>query len=234
MNSVRRYAATLALLICSLSLVAQSDTTLRKKDRKRDIRFTTTQGVLILRLSDSTPLHRDNFLRLVKTGYYDSTLFHRVIKNFMIQGGDPDSKTAEPGKPLGNGGPAARIPAEFRTSLFHQRGALAAARDGNPEKASSGSQFYIVHGKIFSEAGLDSTETYRLEGRKLPAEHRAVYKTLGGAPHLDQNYTVFGQLISGFEVLDAIANKGTSRGPDRDRPRIDCRILKAELIKRRK
>lgn len=221
-------------LLSMLSLSAQSDTALRKKDRKRDVRFTTTQGVMILRLSDSTPLHRDNFLRLVKNGYYDSTLFHRVIKNFMIQGGDPQSKNAPAGQPLGNGGPTERIPAEFRPGLFHKRGALAAARDNNPEKASSGSQFYIVHGKIFTDGGLDSTETYRLQGRKLPTEHRAVYKSIGGAPHLDQNYTVFGELIQGFEVLDAIATTNTSRGPDRDRPLADCRILKAELIKRRK
>jgi peptidyl-prolyl cis-trans isomerase B (cyclophilin B) len=111
---------------------------------------------------------------------------------------------------------------------------LAAARDNNPEKASSGSQFYIVHGKVFSDAGLDSTETFRLEGRKIPLPHREVYKTLGGAPHLDQNYTVFGELILGFEVLDAIAATATSRSPDRDRPLTDCRILKADLIKRRK
>ena len=221
-------------LLSIISLSAQSDTTLRKKDRKRDVRFTTTQGVMILRLSDSTPLHRDNFLRLVKTGYYDSTLFHRVIQNFMIQGGDPNSKQAKAGQPLGNGGPTERIPAEFRAGLFHKRGVLAAARDNNPEKASSGSQFYIVHGKLFTDAGLDSTETFRLQGRKIPPAHREVYKTLGGAPHLDQNYTIFGELIKGFEVLDAIAATPTSKGPDRDRPLTDCRILKAELIKRRK
>lgn len=223
-----------ATLLSSLCLQAQSDTLIRKKDRKKDIKLTTTMGVLVLRLSDSTPLHRDNFIRLVKTGYYDSTLFHRVIKNFMIQGGDPNSKQAKPGQPLGNGGPAERIPAEFNSTLFHKKGALAAARDNNPEKASSGSQFYIVQGRIFSDAGLDSTETYRLQGRKLPAAHRDVYKTLGGAPHLDQNYTVFGELIRGFEVLDAIADAPTSKGPDRDRPLTDCRILKAELIKRRR
>lgn len=222
-----------ALLMGAVSLSAQPHSPLRKKDYKRDIQFTTTQGVMILRLSDSTPLHRNNFLRLVKLGYFDSTLFHRVIKNFMIQGGDPDSKNAQTGQPLGNGGPTERIPAEFRPGLFHKRGALAAARDGNPEKASSGSQFYIVHGKVFSDGGLDSTETFRLGGRKIPQEQRQVYKSIGGAPHLDQNYTVFGELISGFDVLDAIAGTPTSRGPDRDRPISDCRILKAELIKRR-
>lgn len=222
------------LLLLSMTLAAQPDTALTKKDRKRDIRLTTTQGVMVLRLSDSTPLHRDNFLRLVKTGYYDSTLFHRVIKHFMIQGGDPNSRQAKAGQPLGNGGPTERIPAEFRSGLFHKRGVLAAARDNNPAKASSGSQFYIVLGRTFTDAGLDSVETFRLQGRKIPAAHRDVYKTLGGAPHLDQNYTIFGELVNGFDVLDAIGGTPTSVGVDRDRPLTDCRILKAELIKRRR
>ena len=229
-----RFQSLLLCLLASMTLFAQSDTTIRKKDRKRDVKLTTTQGVMVLRLSDSTPLHRDNFLKLVKTGYYDSTLFHRVIKNFMIQGGDPNSKQASAGQPLGNGGPSERIPAEFNATLFHKRGALAAARDNNPAKASSGSQFYIVHGKVFTDGGLDSTETYRLQGRKIPADQRAVYKITGGAPHLDQSYTVFGELIKGFEVLDAIADTPTSKGTDRDRPLSNCRILKAELIKRRR
>jgi peptidyl-prolyl cis-trans isomerase B (cyclophilin B) len=233
MRTVIRFFSLLSLFL-SLDLAAQPDTTLRKKDRKKDVQLTTTQGVMVLRLSDSTPLHRDNFLRLVKSGYYDSTLFHRVIKNFMIQGGDPNSRQAKPGQPLGNGGPTERIPAEFRPGLFHKKGVLAAARDNNPEKASSGSQFYIVQGKIFTDAGLDSVETFRLQGRKLPLEHREVYKTQGGAPHLDQNYTVFGELVRGTEVLDAIADTPTSKGADRDRPLTDCRILKAELIKRRR
>ncbi len=233
MRTVIRFFSLLSLFL-SLDLAAQPDTTLRKKDRKKDVQLTTTQGVMVLRLSDSTPLHRDNFLRLVKSGYYDSTLFHRVIKNFMIQGGDPNSRQAKPGQPLGNGGPTERIPAEFRPGLFHKKGVLAAARDNNPEKASSGSQFYIVQGKIFTDAGLDSVETFRLQGRKLPLEHREVYKTQGGAPHLDQNYTVYGELVRGTEVLDAIAGTPTSTGADRDRPLTDCRILKAELIKRRR
>lgn len=233
MKTCLRLLPLICLMLC-WELVAQPAISLRKKDRKRDVQFTTTQGVMVLRLSDSTPLHRDNFLRLVKSGYYDSTLFHRVIKNFMIQGGDPNSKQAKPGQALGNGGPAERIPAEFHPDLFHKKGVLAAARDNNPEKASSGSQFYIVQGRIFSDAGLDSVETYRLQGRKLPLTHREVYKSLGGAPHLDQNYTIFGELVSGYDVLDAIAETPTSKGADRDRPLTDCRILKAKLIKRRR
>lgn len=193
----------------------------------------TNYGNMVIRLSDSTPLHRDNFLKLVKVGFYDSVLFHRVIQNFMIQGGDPDSKNAKAGVPLGNGGPSYRIPAEFRTTLFHQKGVIAAARDNNPEKESSGSQFYIVQGKRFTDAGLDSTETYRLK-RKLPAEHREVYKTLGGAPHLDQNYTVFGMVVKGLEVVDTIAAVSTSKGVDKDRPLEDARIIKARLVKRKK
>ncbi|MCC7400135.1 MAG: peptidylprolyl isomerase [Chitinophagaceae bacterium] len=226
------------LLGCSLifSATAQQEVTLRKKDRKRDVSLQTNYGDIIIRLSDSTPLHRDNFLKLVKSHYYDSVLFHRVIKNFMIQAGDPESKHAQPGEPLGNGGPHYTIPAEFRQTLFHKKGVIAAARMGdnvNPEKASSGSQFYIVQGKIFTDAGLDSVETYRLK-RKIPAEQREVYKTIGGTPHLDQNYTVFGEVVKGLNVVDSIAAVPTSTGKDRDRPLNDVRILKAKLIKRKK
>ena len=215
---------------------SQQDVKLKRKDRRRDVELITTQGNIILRLSDSTPLHRDNFLRLVKSHYFDSVLFHRVIHNFMIQSGDPLSKRANPGQPLGNGGPDYTIPAEFRATLFHKKGMLAAAREGddvNPQKASSASQFYIVQGKVFTDAGLDSVETYRLHGRKIPEDQRAVYKTLGGTPHLDQNYTVFGEVIKGLDVVDKIADVPTSKGIDRDRPLEDVRILKAKLIKRK-
>src|ERR1041385_8222823 len=129
------FVAALALLFTSFCF-AQNDSTVRKKDRKKNVLLKTNYGDIIIRLSDSTPLHRDNFLKLVKVGFYDSVLFHRVIKNFMIQGGDPNSKNAPPGQPLGNGGPSYKIPAEFRQSLFHKKGVIAAARDNNPEKAS--------------------------------------------------------------------------------------------------
>ena len=151
----------------------------------------------------------------------------------MIQGGDPTSKTAEAGVPLGSGDIGYRIPAEFNPSLFHKKGVIAAARDNNPEKSSSGCQFYIVQGKVWTDAGLDSTETYRLK-RKIPLEHREVYKTIGGTPHLDQNYTVFGEMVRGFDVLDSIAAVPTSTGADRDRPLADVKILKAKLVKRKK
>lgn len=228
-----------ALLNCLIvfSAKAQKDSTIKKKDRKRDVLMQTTMGDIVIRLSDSTPLHRDNFLKLVKVGYYDSVLFHRVIKNFMIQGGDPDSKRAEAGKPLGNGGPGFTVPAEFRKTLFHKKGVIAAARTGddvNPTKASSGSQFYITQGKVFTDAGLDSVETYRLKGRKIPLEQRAVYKTIGGTPHLDQGYTVYGEVVKGLDVVDKIAAVQTSKAQDRDRPLQDVRIIEAKLIKRKR
>ena len=220
-----------------IACIAQKDSTIKKKDRKRNVLMQTTMGDIIIRLSDSTPLHRDNFLKLVKVGYYDSVLFHRVIKDFMIQGGDPNSRRATAGKPLGDGGPGYTVPAEFRKTLFHKKGALAAARMGdnaNPTKASSGSQFYIVQGKVFTDAGLDSLETLRLNGRKIPAEQRAVYKTIGGTPTLDQGYTVYGEVVKGLDVVDKIAAVQTSRSQDRDRPLQDVRIIKTKLIKRKR
>ncbi|HVG12980.1 MAG TPA: peptidylprolyl isomerase [Flavisolibacter sp.] len=227
---------TLLLSTLAFCMVAsasgQQTVKLRKKDRKRDVELLTTKGPIVVRLYDATPLHRDNFLRLVKTKYYDSVLFHRVISNFMVQAGDPNSKRATAGQALGNGGPEYKVPAEFRPELFHKKGVLAAARDGNPEKASSGSQFYLVQGRKFTDAGLDSVETFRLEGRKLPAAHREVYKTLGGVPHLDQNYTVYGEVVKGIEVVDSIAATPTSRTPP-DRPLTDVRIIKAKLVRRR-
>ncbi len=216
---------------------AQKEVEIKKKDRKRNVLLQTSMGDITIRLSDSTPLHRDNFLKLVKQSFYDSVLFHRVINNFMIQAGDPDSKNAPAGKPLGNGGPNYTVPAEFRTTLFHKKGAISAARQGdnvNPGKASSGSQFYIVQGKKFSDAGLDSLEIFRLKGKKIPADQREAYKTLGGTPHLDEGYTVFGEVIIGMEIIDKIATVATSRSADRDRPLENVMIVKAKLVKRKK
>ncbi len=230
---MKKILLTLLLLSFSIISFAQKDSTIRKKDRKRDVLLQTTFGDIILRLSDSTPLHRDNFLKLTKTGFYDSVLFHRVIKDFMIQGGDPDSKIAIAGKPLGSGDIGYRVPAEFRTTLFHKKGVIAAAQDGNPEKASSGCQFYIVQGKVWTDAGLDSTETFRLK-RKIPMDQREVYKTIGGTPHLDQGYTVFGEVVKGLDVVDKIAVVATSKGADKNRPLADVKIIKAKLVKRKK
>ena len=195
-------------------------------DNSIKIKIVTDSGTMIVKLYDSTPLHRDNFIKLVKQGFYDSLMFHRIIQGFMIQGGDPNSKNAAAGVMLGNGGDnMARIPAEFRQSLYHKKGALAAARDGNPEKASSACQFYIVQGKPLSDAELDMMEG-RL-GNKYSLEQRNNYKKLGGTPFLDQNYTVFGEVISGLEVVDKIASVPKAPG---DRPIGDIR-MKMELVK---
>ena len=235
---IKRTGLVLAFLsFFVLMVVAQPAVKLKRKDRKRDVELYTTAGNIVLRLYDSTPLHRDNFLRLVKAHYYDSVLFHRVIKNFMIQSGDPNSKTALAGQPLGNGGPEYMVPAEFRPTLFHKKGVLAAARNGddvNPQKQSSASQFYIVQGRRFTDRELDSVEVVRLKGYKLPVEHREVYKTIGGTPQLDQNYTVFGEVVRGLDVVDSIAGTATSKGVDKDRPLQDIRIIKARLVKRKK
>lgn len=233
---MKRVLLSSFFILSILSVFAQKEASVKKKDRKKDVLLQTNYGDIVLRLSDSTPLHRDNFLKLVKSGYYDSVLFHRVINRFMIQAGDGNSKNAPAGKPLGDGGVNYTIPAEFRPTLFHQKGVLAAAREGddvNPSKASSGSQFYIVQGRKFTDAGLDSVETYRLK-RKIPAEQREVYKTVGGTPHLDQHYTIFGNVVSGFDVVDSIAAVPTSKAADRDRPLKDVIILKAKLLKRKK
>jgi peptidyl-prolyl cis-trans isomerase B (cyclophilin B) len=189
----------------TLSLLLLSITAFAKPPKNQYVRIRTTYGDCIIRLYNETPLHRDNFIKLAKKGFYNGTLFHRVIQNFMIQGGDPDSKAAIPELQLGDGDVGYTVPAEFRDSLFHKRGVLAAARDDNPKKASSGCQFYITEGKRFTDGKLDTLENARLKGRKIPAWQREWYKSVGGVPHLDQNYTVFGEVISGIDMVDRIA-----------------------------
>jgi cyclophilin family peptidyl-prolyl cis-trans isomerase len=190
------------------------------------IKLTTDSGVIVLRLYDSTPLHRDNFVKLVEAHFYDSLLFHRVIKDFMIQGGDPLSKNAPPGEMLGNGGAdMERIPAELQPALFHKKGVLAAARDGNPQKASSACQFYIVQGKPYTDADLNMMEIQMQ--RKFSVVQRLAYKTKGGTPFLDMGYTVFGEVESGITVIDKIASVPTAPG---DRPLSDVR-MKMEVVK---
>ncbi len=192
------------------------------------VEIETEFGIMIAELSDETPLHRDNFSKLAEEGYYDGLLFHRVMQNFMIQGGDPKSKTAKKGASLGNGGPGYEVPAEITTTLTHVKGALAAARTPdhvNPEKKSSGSQFYIVHGKPLSDGSLDQAEGAK-DIRYTP-EQRAAYLENGGYPSLDQEYTVFGKLISGFDVLDKIAQVKKDR---RNRPNEDI-SMKVRLIR---
>jgi len=198
------------------------------KPKNQYVKITTTKGECIIKLYNETPLHRDNFIKLAKSGFYDGTIFHRVIKAFMIQGGDPDSKNATADAELGNGGLKYTVPAEFRDSLFHKKGVLAAARDNNPEKASSSTQFYIVQGKIWNDSLLNVTETNRLKF-KIPEWQRQVYKTIGGTPHLDRNYTVYGEVVKGLTMVDAIAAETTGKA---NRPLADVKMTITVLTKR--
>jgi peptidyl-prolyl cis-trans isomerase B (cyclophilin B) len=205
----------------------------RKKEKRRIVRIETSMGNIRVALSDDTPLHRDNFLRLAREGFYDGTLFHRCIKDFMIQGGDPDSRGAEPGKQLGDGGTGYTIPAEFCLPyLYHWRGALAAARepdDVNPEMESSGCQFYIVWGK--KQAGSDIRKGRSMledKGIELTSQMLDEYIMRGGTPHLDGQYTVFGHVVSGLDVVDKIQRSATD---SLDRPVEDVRILSVREIK---
>src|ERR1700754_1931311 len=209
------------LLLCTLTVTAFA-----KPPKNQYVRIKTSYGDCIIRLYNQTPLHRDNFIKLAKKGFYNGTLFHRVIQNFMIQGGDPDSKTAIPSLELGDGDVGYTVPAEFRDSLFHKRGVLAAARDDNPKKASSGCQFYITEGKRFTDGKLDTLENTRLKGRKIPAWQREWYKSVGGVPHLDQNYTVYGEVVSGIDMVDRIAAVKTDKN---DRPKDDVSMT-VELL----
>jgi len=248
----------------------------------QDVEMVTSKGTIVLRLYDETPLHRDNYLKLFGERFYDSILFHRVIENFMIQSGDPTSKHSAATDTLGNGDLPYTIPAELVSSRYHKRGVLAAARDNNPERASSSTQFYIVHGRIYTDSTLtlaeDRINTWLADNRvvnkpenkalvhlletlyqkgentdsiqlisgqiqelskeelakgpryTIPEMHRETYKTVGGAAHLDQNYTVFGEVISGMAVVDSIAIQSTD---SLDRPLNDIRILSTRLIDRK-
>ena len=251
--------------------------------QSKKVKIVTTEGDIIVELYDDTPIHRDNFLKLVKSHYYDRLLFHRVIKNFMIQGGDPFSKNAKPGSRLGLGGPGYTLPAEIRPNHFHKRGALAAAResdDVNPERRSSGSQFYIVQGRKYTPEGLNklekrlkaihrndlimkfltekknqayrdtlkalakakdtdgiikfrnrvyklALEKYHKKPFKFTEAQKKIYTTIGGSPHLDGQYTVFGEVIKGMDVVDKIANVKTDAF---NRPLKDVRIIKMEVV----
>lgn len=213
---------TFLLLFCLNSVFASGP-------KHQYLKITTAQGECIIMLYNKTPQHRDNIVKLVKKGFYDGTLFHRVIHSFMIQGGDPDSKNAPAGKELGNGDVGYTVPAEFRDSLFHKKGVLAAARDDNPLMASSGCQFYIVQGKKFTDAQLDSMEVKRLKF-KIPQWEREIYKSEGGVPHLDKRYTVYGEVVSGLPLIDTIAGVKTD---SKDRPLADVKMT-VTLLKRRK
>lgn len=243
------------------------------------VKMLTNYGEIVLDLYNETPQHRDNFIKIVREGVLDSLLFHRVIENFMIQGGDTDSKYALTEDTLGNGDLPYLVPAEITPKLFHKKGALGAARDDHPERMSSSTQFYIVKGKVFTDSLLEvaegringwlaeyyikhdalyssqldslsaalvakDTATFRrintsfkvlakdydaFERYTIPESQREIYKTVGGTPHLDQNYTVFGEVISGQEIVDQIASVETS---NLDRPLNDVRILKIEIIEK--
>ena len=216
----------LVVLLFSGSLQAQT------VDTRQRVRLTTSYGDIVIALSDSTPRHRDNFLRLVREHYYDSVLFHRVIPDFMIQTGDPNSRYAAPTDTLGNGGPGYTIPAEIcLPALFHKRGAVAAAREPdevNPERASSGSQFYIVWGRMLSQGAINKYRK-RLEERShgrytITPEMEEADALNGGSPHLDGEYTVFGEVVEGLDVVDNIQIADCD---DLDRPLADLWILKA-------
>ena len=205
-----------------------------QKDMK--VRMHTTAGIIEMCLYNETPGHRDNFLKLVEEQRFDSLLFHRVIKDFMIQGGDPTSKNAPTGALLGDGDLGYTIEAEFMPEKhFHRRGVLAAAREGdmvNPTKASSASQFYIVWGKVYTKDELQAYKEYykRRFGKEsqLTPEQETAYTTVGGSPHLDGEYTVFGEVVNGLEVVENIQNV---KCDENDRPIEDVRILKVEIIK---
>jgi len=194
------------------------------------VEIETSYGIMKVKLYDETPRHRDNFLKLAKEGFYDGLLFHRVIKEFMIQGGDPDSRGAAPQAVLGNGGPGYTIPAEFRNDLIHKKGALAAARTGdfiNPKKESSGSQFYIVQGRTYSNEELIGIS----QGKRFSytLDQLRVYRTIGGSPNLDRDYTVFGEVVYGLPVIDKIAVVETDNN---DRPRVDI-PMKIRVVEKR-
>ena len=197
--------------------------------RETMVEMNTNYGKIVLKLYNDTPLHRDNFIKLASEGTYDGLLFHRVIEGFMIQGGDPESRDAKPGVMLGSGTLGYNVPAEFRPNLFHKRGTLCAAREGdevNPKKESSASQFYIVQGRVWSDADLDRMgEQFN---KKFTAEQRKAYTTVGGTPHLDGEYTVFGEVVEGMEVVDKIAAAKRDRF---DRPLEDIRIESVKVIK---
>ena len=192
------------------------------------VEIQTSQGNMLVKLYDETPLHKANFLKLSEEGFYDDLIFHRVISGFMIQGGDPDSKNAAPGARLGSGGPGYQIDAEMNSKLVHKKGALSAARTGdavNPERKSSGSQFYIVQGQPVDSGQLEMFE--RRKGFEYTPEQKEVYANQGGTPFLDMDYTVFGEVIDGLDVIDKIALVSTDGA---DRPAEDIK-MKVVVIK---
>lgn len=210
-------------LFLTLGIFAQkTDTKGVTNNKKSYVLLQTDYGNMKILLYEETPLHRENFIKLVKSGFYDGLLFHRVINGFMIQGGDPESRNAQPSAMLGNGGPGYTIPAEFVPKYFHKKGVIAAAREGdnvNPMKESSGSQFYIVQGRIYNEAIMQKIAAQI--NKTFSAEQIKAYGTIGGSPWLDNDYTVFGEVVEGLDVIDKIA--AVKCGPN-DRPVEDVKM----------
>ncbi len=204
-----------------LIFLISSSKGLLAQEKETIVEITTDFGVMKARLYNNTALHKENFINLIKKGFYDSLLFHRVMNGFMIQGGDPTSKRADSLATLGSGEAPdlPMVPAEFRNNLIHKKGALAAARDNNPEKKSSNCQFYIVQGKKTDTTQLNSANHYT-------KDQKEIYKRMGGAAFLDQNYTVFGEVFSGMDVIDKIAATPVN---EMDRPKQNVR-MKIKII----
>lgn len=209
------FLSVIALAVLASAALAQ----------KNKVKITTDYGDIVVMLYDNTPKNTANMVKQAKAHFYDSTLFHRCIPQFVIQGGDPESKHAQPGQTLGNGGLGYRVPAEINDTNYHKRGALGVARDNTPDKSGSACQFYIVVGKTFNDAELDNMS--KRTGRVYTPEQREMYKTVGGTPHLDGGYTVFGEVIEGMDVVDKIANEPRDRS---DRPNKDIRMLSVRVI----
>jgi peptidyl-prolyl cis-trans isomerase B (cyclophilin B) len=216
---MKKYVSSLIVFLSIAGISNQNLIQAQNNSEERLIKIATIQGDMVLKLYNETPAHRDNMIKLIQDNFFDNQLFHRVIKDFMVQGGDPQSVGAPAGMRLGNGGPGYTIPAEFNPELFHKKGALAAARQGdgvNPQKASSGSQFYLVQGRVYTPEQINS---FAQSGRvTFTEESLKAYTTVGGTPHLDGSYTVFGEIVEGMDVLDRIANTQTD---SRDRPLAD-------------
>ncbi|MDA9261861.1 peptidylprolyl isomerase [Flavobacteriales bacterium] len=235
LRNIALFSIVTTFFACSGLRKIEDKTEVKIEDKNLEtiVKVTTSEGDMYIELSDKAPKHKANFIKLAKEGFYDSLLFHRVMKGFMIQGGDPWSKTSRAGTPLGNGGPGYTIPALFDSTLYHKKGALAAARQPdniNPKKESSGSQFYIVQGKIFSESEIMLYEKgikRRIPNFKFTQEQIEAYTTVGGTPQLDQLYTVYGQVIKGMQTIDNIANLPVDK---RNRPKVNLRI-KMEVLK---
>jgi peptidyl-prolyl cis-trans isomerase B (cyclophilin B) len=214
----------------SAALESTTQTTLNNNtDKMTQVLLKTTFGDITIALYDDTPKHKANFEKLVNEKFYDGLLFHRIIQGFMIQGGDPDSKSAKPGQQLGAGDIGYKIPAEIVNGRFHKRGAVAAAREGdqvNPQKASSGCQFYIVDGTVYDNDKMNMIA--QRTGKTFSPEQVEAYTTVGGAPWLDGDYTVFGEVVSGMDVVDKIAAQKKNGA---DRPLEDIKIISATIIR---